>query len=756
MKISLLTGLVLALIPVGLCSQGASAFFTKASSADLSIEGLLDRGEADSVRLQCAAWLDMEGKANLDKKARAYFYVGQAAFQAGDFAEAEQLWLKALEAFEEARDTEGQAVTHTELGMLAHTESRQEEANTYFDQALALAAGRRLNRVLYRIYFQKASDPMEAMESVIPFLHQSLNLAEELNDPNKQRDVYEQLANQHRRAENIDSSIYYFSKLLDIHSRQQDSIGVYDDFSTLGGLYSDLGNYTEAQTYLFNALNLAEEWGNDYMKMSLYTRIAEVYLNLKNWSKAREYSALALDLANNAGIKRTMADNLRMQGFILRNQGDTIAAIQRYEEALDIYHTLQNSLELADVLIELASFYQDNANYNEARPLLEEALTIRQRMSNPLEILKCQLLIGKLEVAQNNNRRAITLLTAGIQIALEKDSREDLKMAYALLAQAYSQEGQYPLALESFQNFHAMDTSLLATKNAAEVHEIDQKYRNAQLRAANARYEVTYIRQKSQIRQLIVSVVAVCMLAVSLFFIFFKNRQLHKQKIRLLQAEQESEKLRSVIEGEEKERRRIGRELHDGLGAVLATVKMQINALQRKRPELENLPSYQKAEHLIDEACSNVREISHNLMPGVLEQQGLNFAVQDLCQTVGRSTGLEITFIPYGVEGMDDDEINIAVYRIVQELLKNVVKHAGATEVIVQLTVEESQLNLIVEDDGKGFDAETAQNHSGIGLQNILSRVNYLNGQFDIDSTPGEGSTFSIDIPLTKNKRTKS
>ena len=161
---------------------------------------------------------------------------------------------------------------------------------------------------------------------------------------------------------------------------------------------------------------------------------------------------------------------------------------------------------------------------------------------------------------------------------------------------------------------------------------------------------------------------------------------------------------------------------------------------------IEENTNYQKAEDLIDEACNTVREISHGMMPYLLEQQGLEAAIEDLCQTFASSKDLAVYFNPFQVDLIQADVLKFTLYRITQELLKNILKHAHASEVIVQLTVEDNQIELLVEDDGVGFDPQAQR--KGIGLSNIASRVEYLNGQFNIDSAVGRGSTFLIALPL--------
>ena len=136
-------------------------------------------------------------------------------------------------------------------------------------------------------------------------------------------------------------------------------------------------------------------------------------------------------------------------------------------------------------------------------------------------------------------------------------------------------------------------------------------------------------------------------------------------------------------------------------------------------------------------------------MPAILQQYGLEYALQDLCEGINRSGRLEISFIPYGLDYTFDDQTAVSVYRIVQELVKNTLRHAEASELIVQLSAEDDLLNIVVEDNGKGFDPAEKLQNPGIGLQSIQSRLTLLHGTMEIESNPGAGATFTIDIPLT-------
>ena len=278
---------------------------------------------------------------------------------------------------------------------------------------------------------------------------------------------------------------------------------------------------------------------------------------------------------------------------------------------------------------------------------------------------------------------------------------------------------------------------------------VTTKKKDDEIAAQNEKIQtqkVDLLRKNNQLILLTGGLGFSALIASLFFFVYYKNKQLNEQRIQVLKKNQEAQIMKSIIEGEEKERKRFSKELHDGLGAVLATVKMQINGIPQKFPEVVSSKTYQKAELLIDNACRTVREISHDLMPYVSRgQQGLFSAIEEMCNNLATQSDTKFDFIRFGDDLQVSNVTNITLYRITQELLKNALKHSQATEVLVQLTIEDDEIILIVEDNGKGFTPSSNQN--GIGMKNIKSRAEYLNGSFEIESSLELGSTFTVILP---------
>jgi signal transduction histidine kinase len=216
-----------------------------------------------------------------------------------------------------------------------------------------------------------------------------------------------------------------------------------------------------------------------------------------------------------------------------------------------------------------------------------------------------------------------------------------------------------------------------------------------------------------------------------------------------LEKEKELKSLKYIIEGEEKERSRLARELHDGVNGSLGAIKLMADSGKaNKNDGNENI---EKIKSLIDQVSTEVRDISHNLMPDVITQYGLIQAIESYLERIRGSDRLKTDFQHYADFGDIDNSIKVTVYRIVQELTRNIIKHSGATECLIQINRHESNLSLVVEDNGGGFDVfehSHVEKPEGIGLQSIYSRINLMDGKIDIQSELNSGTSVNIDIPL--------
>jgi PAS domain S-box-containing protein len=212
--------------------------------------------------------------------------------------------------------------------------------------------------------------------------------------------------------------------------------------------------------------------------------------------------------------------------------------------------------------------------------------------------------------------------------------------------------------------------------------------------------------------------------------------------------------LTSIIEAEEKERKRVAKDLHDGLGPLLSSVKLYVNELQSAdTADAEKKEMLKYTNELIDDAVSSTRTIANNLMPGVISDYGLVKALQSFCNKLNMAKSVNISFNTKDNTRRYDATVEIMLYRVLMELINNSIKHASAKNIVITFNEENKQLSILFTDDGAGFDVAKTLNDSnrGMGLNNIINRVKSLKGSCEFNSKVGRGTVVKIEIDLKQS-----
>ncbi|WP_181842315.1 7TM-DISM domain-containing protein [Emticicia sp. BO119] len=221
------------------------------------------------------------------------------------------------------------------------------------------------------------------------------------------------------------------------------------------------------------------------------------------------------------------------------------------------------------------------------------------------------------------------------------------------------------------------------------------------------------------------------------------------ERLFLEKTQAQQQRTEAILEAEDRERVRIARDLHDGIGQMLAAARMALgNFLAKKKDENEHI---QNSLDLLEESIKEIREISHNMMPGALTKLGLSTALKQFVNKINALGVLQIELQIIGIKERLNEKTETMLYRVVQEILSNIIRHSEASKVSIELVKHESELVLVVEDNGKGFDTKDAKNH-GIGIKNVATRVEYLNGSVNFDSAIGRGTSVIVEIPLINAK----
>ncbi|MBP2833488.1 sensor histidine kinase [Aquimarina sp. U1-2] len=326
----------------------------------------------------------------------------------------------------------------------------------------------------------------------------------------------------------------------------------------------------------------------------------------------------------------------------------------------------------------------------------------------------------------------------------------------------YRRIKNYDSAFYYNKQFRIYNDSLKEYQNAIALNKIEIKYETAEKEKENILLKTSLEREEREQQILWISSISLLILGSSIGLLVYKNtkrkqriaeqeREIQIQKTEKLLKDQELAGIDAMLAGQEKERQRLANDLHDNLGSTLVTLKLHFNHLQNNldNPKANNLEElYTKTDNLLDEAYQKVRTMAHEKNSGVMANQGLLPAIKNLAKKASNGDGLKIEVQDYGLEERLDNTLEIAIFRMIQELITNIIKHANAKEVHISLTNHDSLLNIIVEDDGKGFNPQVLHKKEGMGLKNIEKRVEHLEGTFEIDTTPGKGTNTIINIPI--------
>jgi signal transduction histidine kinase len=384
----------------------------------------------------------------------------------------------------------------------------------------------------------------------------------------------------------------------------------------------------------------------------------------------------------------------------------------------------------------------------EGIPYQVEALKIQTLIADTIgmftsEISLCQAygFDKRYELAVQYGKQALDLLNkAGGEVKMYMD-------AYEVLGEVYRKKQDYKKAIETYTLYNRFKDSLIKEENSRTTSDMLAKYESDKkdLELKNAAYKL----QKKQI--IIASLAMVIALLIVSAYLLYNRYKLRKQKE--LDEElirQQEIRNKAIIDAEERERVRIAKDLHDGVGQQLAAVRLSMNAMEEElSANTEQLERVKALEHMVDETLKEVRAVSHNMMPNALIRKGLAAAVREFIDNIAATGLLKVDLQIVGLSERLDSTMETVLYRVLQEMVSNIIKHAQASKVSIQLIKhDDGYLNFVIEDNGKGFDSREANNFSGIGLKNIMSRVQYLNGTVDFDSAPGRGTTIIIEVPL--------
>lgn len=529
--------------------------------------------------------------------------------------------------------------------------------------------------------------------------------------------------------------------------------------------YKLMAKYNDIYNYEDKALNYFIKSKKQYLKckdpdnaMDLNLDIAFLLsANFKDLTLPQkyidEYMEYAFKTKNNSKVVKGYVEIATLYG------DDVTKSLTYFRKALQLNKKVKDTLQQSRIYNNMSVVFNEFANMPDSGLYyLKKDLIILNKYKDSSNI--CMNLLN--QAASHYHMKDYAKSIELLKLAKKNKSLDFRKNSYArinyLLYFNYKTIHNFPEALKYLEESMAYKDSINEDKIKVAITDTDTKYR-----AQEKELENLILKNKLQVNNTITyTIIGLFIVFVIIGLLFYKNfmnkKKINEQKglieIQKLQnnlKEQELNQIDVMLESQETERQRIANELHDNLGSMLATLKLNFENLRQKKQELATEESnlYDKTDALIEEAYQEIRNISHLKNLGVIGNEGLVIAVKKMAEKMSVIKKLKINVIPYGLSERLENTLEVTVYRIVQELATNIIKHSKATDVNIYLTQHSNQnLNIIIEDNGVGFNPKDKAKSEGIGLKNIERKVEQMNGTFTIDSIISKGTTIIIDIPL--------
>jgi signal transduction histidine kinase len=510
----------------------------------------------------------------------------------------------------------------------------------------------------------------------------------------------------------------------------------------LGIAYFHEGNLKKAQVYFFKALKNAEKIKDKNTIAAIYNNIGSVYNEMEQMDKARYYASLPLKWPEIEKDYELLADLYNTIGLSYYQDYKDSLAIVYFRKSVEYSELTKDKSEIALNTRNFGAFLCEMGN-KEGLIYFRKALTLFDQKKDSIFLFSCNVALAE---AYNGfkipDSSKLYLNQAKNYLSAVKNNPHRLLDFYYADFERLELLGMYKEALNSYMKYRDMDRKIINVDSRKELDEIKSKYQTEK-KDLKIKTQKKLINQTKTRNNLLL--VLVFLLSIVFVLVFYWVRTKNQLKFLKLENENKQLALEKFLEGEENERTRIAKELHDGVVQDLTAIFHNMNLLKK----LDGAEKNQKVEEIstyIKNASSDVRNLSHQMMPIALRENGLQVALDELFEKSLLPMAISYSIEVFGIEERLSQKIEISIYRIVQELINNLLKHSNANEVNCVLRKKDKFLTLIFEENGSGFDPNEVKH--GIGLNSLKNRIDFLKGEINFESNSEAGLIAYVQIPI--------
>jgi two-component system, NarL family, sensor kinase len=520
----------------------------------------------------------------------------------------------------------------------------------------------------------------------------------------------------------------------------------------LGMVYFKASNYPKGAQFITEAQKISKENKFYLIQSDALTGLAHMYFDNGQIEKALSAQKQALDIStiNDFYPNIPMCKiNLALMGFTAYpgNKDTLYKGISLLFESVKDFEKLKDTTFAINTYNEISNAYIALNKPDSAILILNKVKNFIDISKKEEELLQYYLSMGDNLQIQKKYSLAIENYKNGVLIS-QKYNQPNFEYKYYFgIANSYKNLGDYKNAFIYQELNKKIQDSVTNTTNFAAATDIQNKYESQ--KKENEIFKLnTSNKQKSTLNKVFIgSIIGLGLLGFLGYRNFRTKRKLQQAKITELEKNKQLLTIDAMLQGQEEERSRIAKDLHDGLGGMLSGTKLSfMNMKENLIMDAPNISAFENSILQLDNTIAELRKVAHNLMPEALVKFGLKNAVLDYCNALQLSSKTKIVYEQMGEDRALGNTADLYIYRIIQELVNNSIKHANANTILVQLTKTPQKVLVTVEDDGKGFDKNLLSTSKGIGLQSVQQRIDYLKGSLQIDTKPNEGTSFHIEL----------
>ncbi len=596
-------------------------------------------------------------------------------------------------------------------------------------------------------FFYATNNPALSLK----YANEQKQIAEKVNIPKFTANAYNDIAIAQYYAGDYGLALQNNKTALAIREKLGNKGLLVSSLNKIAIIYQELGNYDTAAVYQFKILKLAEELADDGFIGVTYNNIATIYQNLKQYDKGITYARMGLQKAEKVNDNWQVA---RSYGTIASNYDQVKkydSALIYYFKSLKIFKEENDLGGISAAYSNIGFVYRRNKRNADGLAAYKKAYETAIEMGNESDKAFYAADIGNVMLDLKQYKTAYTYLQESMITAKKENYLEILKMTYSGLRNYFLVEQNVDSSSFYGSKYQDVVDSLYSTTTTKQISELQTQYETEK-----KEQQIKLLNKENIIQKLTIGksrffiVVAIGLLLAGLAFSYLLyNRSKIKQQAAIQQAVMRQQELatEAVIEAEENERKRIARDLHDGVGQMMSAARMNLSLLEEHiKLNTGEKAAYEKAVALVDESCKEVRSVSHNMMPNALIKTGLASAVRAFIEQI-ESPSLKVQLYTEGLNESINKNTETVLYRVLQECVNNVIKHSGATNLDIALIKDESGINATIEDNGIGFDTNDKNKFTGIGLDNIQKRIDFLKGTIEWQSSAGTGTLVAVHVP---------